>query len=128
MLDTLANATCTIMNAERLGKREVIIKPASKLIVRVLSVMQEYGALGEFEVVDDGRAGFIKCQLQGRITKVGVVKPRYPIKLKEIDKWENRFLPARDFGILILSTSKGVMNHRKAAEDHLGGRLLAYVY
>lgn len=128
MLDTLANATCTIMNAENLGKSEAIIRPASKLIVRVLAVFQEHGAIGEFEVIDDGRAGVIKCQLQGRITKIGVVKPRYPVKTDEFDKWEKRFLPARDFGILVVSTPKGVMSHKKAIEEHTGGRLLAYVF
>jgi len=39
-----------------------------------------------------------------------------------------RFLPARDMGILVVSTSEGVMSHHEAAEKNLGGRLLAYVY
>jgi len=128
ILDTLANATITLMNAENLGKQEVIIRPASKLIVNVLTVFQKYGAVGEFEVIDDGKAGIIKCRLQGRITEVGVIKPRYPVKLEDYDQWEKKFLPARDFGILVVSTPHGVMSHKQAIEQHTGGRLLAYVY
>ncbi|MCD6456656.1 MAG: 30S ribosomal protein S8, partial [Methanophagales archaeon] len=41
---------------------------------------------------------------------------------------EKRFLPARKFGLLIVTTSKGVMAHEKAIEAGVGGQLLAFVY
>ncbi|MFW9915776.1 MAG: 30S ribosomal protein S8 [Candidatus Thorarchaeota archaeon] len=128
LLDPMSNALSTIMNAERLGQKQVVIKPASKLITNVLFVMQNYGSVGEFEFVDDGRAGLIVCQLLGRITKVGSIKPRYPVKAREIDKVETRYLPARGFGVLVLSTSEGIMSHLDAKERRIGGRLLAYAY
>jgi len=37
-------------------------------------------------------------------------------------------LPARDFGLLVLSSNQGVVSHREAREKKIGGRLLAYVY
>jgi len=46
----------------------------------------------------------------------------------EYEKWEKRFLPAFDFGLLIVSTSQGVMTHKEAREKGIGGRLIAYVY
>ena len=126
MHDPLANAMCTIANAEVLGKKAVVIRPASRLISNVLRVMQKYGVIGEFEVTE--ARWIIQAQLLGRISKIGVIKPRFPVKVNEYVEWEKRYLPARDMGILVVSTSEGVMSHNEAKEKHLGGRLLAYVY
>ncbi len=128
LLDPLADALSSIMNAERLGKKNVVIKPASKLIANVLRAIQTYGAIGEFEFIDDGRAGLISVQLLGRITKIGVIKPRFPVKVKEFEDWEKRYLPARSFGTLVVSTAEGVLLHTEAAKRNLGGRLLAFAY
>ncbi|MHA2294422.1 MAG: 30S ribosomal protein S8 [Candidatus Hodarchaeales archaeon] len=128
LLDPLANALSAMQNAERLGNKSVEIRPASKLIVKVLSSFQNYGAIGEFEVIDDGKAGFIIVQLQGRITKCGVIKPHYSVRIKDYEKWEKQYLPARDFGILVVTTPDGVMDHNEAKRQKTGGRLLAYVY
>lgn len=128
LLDPTSNALSAIMNSERLGNKQVVIKPASKLIANVLFVMQNYGSIGEFEFVDDGRAGLIVCQLLGRITKVGAIKPRYPVKARDIEKVETRYLPARGFGVLVLSTSEGIISHLEAKEKNIGGRLLAYAF
>ena len=124
----LADALSAINNAEQRRKKEVIIKPTSTLIANVLRTMQQAGYLGEFEYINDGRGGLFKVQLLGRINKCNVVKPRFPVKVKNIKDWEKQLLPARDFGILILSTPKGVINHRQAHDEHVGGRILAYVY
>jgi small subunit ribosomal protein S8 len=61
--DPLNDAMATIKNAEKVGKGECIIKPSSKLIGRVLKVMQDYGYIGNFEYIDDGRGGKFKVQL-----------------------------------------------------------------
>ncbi|MGQ9530396.1 MAG: 30S ribosomal protein S8 [Candidatus Bathycorpusculaceae bacterium] len=127
-MDTLANGLTTIMNNEMRNKRECVISPASKLLGRVLRIMQLSGYIGEFEFVDDGRAGKFKVQLLGRINKCGAIKPRFAVKVDEFEEWEKKFLPSRDVGILIISTPKGVLSHREAKEKHLGGRLTAFVY
>ncbi|MEM4843138.1 MAG: 30S ribosomal protein S8, partial [Ignisphaera sp.] len=75
MLDTLSNALTAITNAEMRRRNEVVIWPASKLIIRVLRVMQKHGYIGEFEYVDDGRWGKIVVQLLGRINRAGAIKP-----------------------------------------------------
>jgi len=130
-MDPLANALSTIMNNEMRGRKEAVITPASKLIAMVLRVMQKYGYIGEFEHIDDGRWGKIKVQLLGRINKTGVIKPRIPIKyreLREMPHWLRKYLPSRDIGILIISTPEGVISHKEALEKRIGGVLLAYVY
>jgi small subunit ribosomal protein S8 len=128
LMDTLANGLTTIINNEMRNKRECVITPASKLLGRVLRIMQLNGYIGEFEFIDDGRSGKFKVQLLGRINKCGAIKPRFPVRIEEFEEWEKKFLPSRDVGILIVSTPKGVLSHREAKEKLVGGRLLAFIY
>ncbi len=127
-MDALSNGLTTILNNELRNKRECVISPASKLLGKVLRVMQLNGYLGEFEFIDDGRSGKFKVQLLGRINKCGAIRPRFPVKADEIENWERKFLPSREVGLLIISTSKGVLSHKEAKEKDIGGRLLAFVY
>jgi len=128
MHDLISDAIATIKNYERIGKSECVVRPKSKLLVEILRIFQNGGYIGEFEVSDDGRGGNIRIKLVKQINDCGVIKPRYAVKHDEFQKWEQRFLPARDFGMLIVSTPKGVMSHSDAKKRRLGGRLLAYVY
>jgi len=128
MMDTLANGLTTIMNNEMRHELQCLINPASKLLGRVLRVLQLNGYIGEFEFVDDGRSGKFKVQLLGRVNKCGAVKPRHPVNSNQIETWEKRFLPSRDVGVLIISTSQGVLSHQEAKKRKIGGRLLAFVY
>ncbi|MCS7115439.1 MAG: 30S ribosomal protein S8 [Nitrososphaerota archaeon] len=127
-MDVLSNGLTTILNNEMRNKRECIISPASKLLGKVLRVMQLNGYIGEFEFVDDGRSGKFKVQLLGRINKCGAIRPRFAVKTNEIEDWERKFLPSREMGLLIISTPKGVLSHREAKEKGIGGRLLAFIY
>ena len=128
LLDPLADALSTIKNAEDIGKPECTIKPASKLIGSVLKVMKDKGYIGEFDYIDDGKSGLFKVQLKGKINRCGIIRPRHAVKNVEFEKWEKRFLPARGFGSIILTTPEGVMTHYEARESGIGGQLLAYVY
>ncbi len=126
--DPLNDAMSTIKNAAVVGKQECLIRPSSKLVGRVLKVMQESGYINQFEYVEDGRAGIFRVKMQGKINNCGVIKPRYSVKKTDLDKFESRYLPAQDFGVLILTTTEGVINHMKARELGVGGKLLAFVY
>lgn len=128
IMDTLASGLKTIINNESRNKRECVISPASKLLGRVLRVMQLNGYIGEFEFVDDGRSGKFKVQLLGRVNKCGAIKPRFPVSFDRIETWEKRFLPSRDVGVVVVSTSQGVLSHKEAKKRKIGGRLLAFVY
>ena len=128
LLDPLADALSAIRNAERIGKNKCIVRPASKLIGNVLSVMQSQGYVGDYEFIEDGKAGVFKVSLHGKINDCKVIKPRFSSKLTDLEKWEKRFLPARNFGALVLTTPNGVLSHYEAREKKVGGQLLAYVY
>ena len=126
--DPLNDAFTTIYNAETAGKYEVTVSPASKLLGSMLSIMQTSGYVGGFEKLEDGRGGSYKVALIGAINRCGVIKPRHSVKRSDFDKWESRYLPARDFGLLILTTNQGIMDHFEAKKERVGGRLLAYVF
>jgi small subunit ribosomal protein S8 len=127
-LDVLSNGLTTIVNNELRNKRECVISPASKLLGRILRVMQLNGYVGEVEFVDDGRTGKFKVQLLGRVNKCGAIKPHFSVKVDGFETWEKRFLPSRDIGMLIVSTSQGVIPHKEAKEKRIGGKLVAFVY
>ncbi len=126
--DPLAAALAKIMNAEKVGKREVVIRPASKMIKTILNIMNERNYLGTFEEVDDGKGGYLRVSLTGNINQCGVIKPRFSTKFRDVEKWEKRYLPAKDFGVIFITTPTGVTTHYSAKEKQTGGRLLAYVY
>ncbi|MEZ0318679.1 MAG: 30S ribosomal protein S8 [Pyrobaculum sp.] len=128
MLDLLSNALTAVKNAEAMGKRQVVLWPVNKLTYYTLRVLQRYGYVGEIEYVDDGRGGKYIVQLLGKINNIGAIRPRFPVKYREIVQWEQKYLPARQIGILVISTSQGVMSHLEAKERKIGGVLLAYVY
>jgi small subunit ribosomal protein S8 len=126
--DPLANVLIAITNAESVGKMECVARPSSKLITKILRIMQKNGYLGDFELINDGRGGFYKIRLNQKLSKCRAIKPRQYVKIKDLDRFVRRFLPAKNFGILILSTNKGVMTHHEAKRECAGGALIAYVY
>lgn len=128
LIDPLAVALKNITNAERRGKRQVLIRPASKLTVRFLQLMQKKGYIGEFEIVDDHRAGKIVVNLLGRLNKCGVISPRFDLKLGDIENWTNNLLPSRQFGYIVMTTSYGVLDHEEAKKKNTGGKILGFFY
>ncbi len=118
----------TILMYERVGKRELVINPVSKIMKKVLEILKESMYVGDVEELSAGRGGFAKLHLLGNINKCGVIKPRFSVTQYDFEKFEKRYLPAQGVGILILSTPLGVMTHVQAVEKGIGGRLIAYCY
>lgn len=126
--DPLADALNTIRTHEKVGKRDCTIVPASKQIKEVLLLLQRNNYIGDFEFVDDGKSGSFKVKLLGNINDTMTIKPRFSVKLGDWSKWEQRFIPSRDFGMLIVSTPSGLMTNAEAKKKSTGGKLVAYVY
>lgn len=125
--DPLADALTVIKNAERTGKGKCVVR-ANKLIGNILRVMKENNYISSFEGIENGKGGVFKIELKGKIIDTKVIKPRFAVGIDEFEKWEKRYLPARNIGLLIVSTPKGVIDHKKAKEFGVGGRLLSYIY
>ena len=126
--DPLANALSAILNADRIGRTTVVIKPVSTLIKKILTLMNENGYIGAFEEKKCSGGSYITIFLLGKLNNCGAIKPRYPVALKDYEKFEKRYLPAKDFGFMVVSTSKGMMPHTAAKEAKLGGKLISYCY
>lgn len=127
-MNVLADALKSINNAEKRGKRQVLIRPSSKVVIKFLGVMMKHGYIGEFEVVDDHRSGKIVVNLTGRLNKCGVISPRFDVQIKELEKYTSNLLPSRQFGYLVLTTSGGIMDHEEARRKHLGGKILGFFF
>ena len=126
--DTLSNTLSKIDMYEKLGRSDCIIPISSKIIKKVLDLMNDTNYIGKYEITKTSRGEILKVNLTGSINKCGVVKPRFSVKKNDFEKYEKRYLPAQNFGILIVSTSQGIMTNYEAKEKNLGGKLLAYVY
>jgi small subunit ribosomal protein S8 len=126
--DPLSSALSGIDNAESVGHLDITVQPASNIIGSILEVFYDRGYIDGFEFVDNGKAGKFEVELKGAINECGIVKPQYSVGADDYEKWEKRFLPARDYGSLIVTTSHGVMSHYDAREAGIGGQVIAYVY
>ena len=124
--DLLEEALTKIRNAENAGHKKCVVL-ANKLLKRVLEIMRDHGYIGEIKVIESIPTR-IEPALPGKINYVKAIKPRFAVGKDEFEKYEKRFLPAHDIGILIVSTSRGVMTHHEAKKLGIGGRLIAYVY
>lgn len=126
--DPLSNALSKVLNAEKIKKDSCTIFPSSTIIRKILEILQDHHYLGEAKVVEHSRGNYLEVNLLGRINHCGSIKPRFSVKRALYEKYEKRFLPAKNFGILIISTSKGIMTHEQAKTLGLGGKLLAFCY
>ena len=121
--DIVADGLNRIMNAKRAGKTSVTLKYYSKFLTNVLAIgklkkyISDYHMTPEGLVVEFGKFHFCMA-----------VKPRYVVKVGEIDKYVRRYLPARGMGVIIISTSSGLVTHQTAFEKKIGGSVIAYFY
>jgi small subunit ribosomal protein S8 len=125
--DPIADALSKINNATKALMHSVTLKK-SKLLLALIKVLQDEGYVGSFKEIEDGKQGLIEVQLLTTINKCSVVKPRYSVKVEEIETYERRYLPAKGFGIIILSTNKGLLTQNQAKEQNVGGQIIAYCY
>lgn len=126
--DPLSNVLSKILSKNNAKNKECIVKPSSKTIKEVLRIMKDHMYIGEFKETEDNKGKMISVELINNINKCGVIKPRFSVKSDGYEKFEKRFLPAQGFGILIVSTSKGMMTNEQAKKAGIGGRLIAYCY
>ena len=121
--DTISDALSVMKNAESVGKLECSV-PSSKLVKAILAILQKTGYIGQ---IKEG-ARTIRVELVGKINALHAIRPRFSVARDGFEKFEKRYLPSRDIGVIIVSTSQGVMTHKEVVEKGIGGRLLAYVY
>ncbi|GBC71269.1 30S ribosomal protein S8 [Candidatus Calditenuaceae archaeon HR02] len=125
--DLVSGLFTTLQNNEAVRNKECIYY-YSRLIGDILRTLQRHSYIGSFEYIEDGRGGKVIIQLLGRINRAAPIRPRYSVSRNGYDSWAKLYLPAKDVGILIVTTNQGVLSHREAVSRGLGGKLLGYVY
>ncbi len=120
--DIIADALNQIMNSKRAGKKEIIVKKHSKLLRNVLDIAKDAGYL-DYAV----NKNELKIEIIN-INNIQAIKPRFTAPVKRINYYVRRYLPAKNFGFIIVSTNKGLMKHNEAEEKNIGGCLIAYIY
>jgi len=121
--DVLSDALSKIMNAKLAGHMTVTLNSHSKLLMSVLAIAKLKGYIKDYNLENNN----LVVQIN-KLNKCNAIKPRFCVTTEEIELFAKRYLPAKDIGILILSTSKGIMTHKTALEKNIGGCLLAYFY
>ena len=127
MTDHLADAFNTMKTHEMVGQ-ETCTVASSRLIGEILKLLKEHGYVKEFKRMEADVGGHFEVELDGRINDCGVIKPRFPVKRDEWSKTEEQYIPGVGVGLLIVSTSQGIMTNVDAEDKKIGGRLLAYIY
>ena len=110
-----------IMNAQRIGKTFCEVQP-SKLLIEALKIMKQHNYIDWKE--EDGKIRIEICKLN----ECRVITPRFYVRSGEIEKYIRRFLPSRLIGVILISTSSGLMTHHEALEKGIGGSLIAYCF
>lgn len=129
MTDPIADMLTRIRNANRQRHDDVSI-PSSKLKIEIAEILKKEGFIKGYKVEGEGVTKNINIALKyrgndrvitdlKRISKPGL---RVYAKVNEIPKVLN------GLGIVILSTSKGVMTDKEARAAQVGGEVLAYVW
>lgn len=122
--DIVSDGFNQIMNARKVEKKEVVLNRYSKVLVNLLELMKKEGHLDYKIDVENKR---LRVEILN-LTECRTVKPRYFVKADGIERYLKRFLPSRNFGSLILSTNKGLMNYKEAMKHKIGGSIIAYFY
>ncbi len=142
MTDPIADYLTRLRNAIQ-AKHRVVEVPASNLKKEITKILFEKGYIlnykfvedgpqGTYKFVEDGPQGTIKVALKyDPVNKVNAIKKLERISspgLRQYTGYKEMPRVINGLGIAIISTSKGVMTNKEAAELKIGGEVLCYVY
>ena len=127
--DQIANLITRIRNAILVGKNEISV-PSSKLKVAVLEGLKKSNFIASYEVKASEPRDILKVKIaeEGEIARINeiekVSKPgrRVYVAANEIPKVKS------GRGIVLISTSKGIMTGAEAVKSRLGGEILVKVW
>ncbi|HLC77890.1 MAG TPA: 30S ribosomal protein S8 [Candidatus Nanoarchaeia archaeon] len=123
--DIISDALNMIKNAKRARKETVTIRRISNLLIEILKIMKQKGAIKKYKI--ESKEKIIEITI-GDLFECKAIKPRFTVSKDEIGKYRRRYLPSRKVGTIIISTNKGLITHEEAEEEKTGGCLIAYFY
>ncbi len=131
MTDPIADYLTRLRNAI-MAKHRVVEVPASNLKKEITKILFDKGYILNYKFEEEGPQGTIKIALKyNPQTKVNAIKSLTRVSTPGLRKYTGyREMPRviNGLGIAIISTSKGVMTDKEAAELKIGGEVLCYVY
>lgn len=131
MTDPIADFLTRMRNAIQ-AKHRVVEAPASNLKKEITKILFEKGYILNYKFVEDGPQGTIKIALKyDQQGKTNAIKKLVRVSTPGMRKYTGyKDMPRviNGLGIAILSTSKGVMTNKEAADLKIGGEVLCYVY
>jgi len=123
--DIVADALNMIKNANKARKEVVKVNRISNLLIEILKIMKQKGAIKKYKI--DAKGKSIEITI-GDLSECKAIKPRFSVDKTQIEKYRRRYLPSRNMGTVVVSTNKGLMTHEEAQEENIGGCLVAYFY
>ena len=131
MTDPIADYLTRLRNAI-MAKHRIVEVPASNLKKEITKILFEKGYILNYKFIEDGPQGTIKVALKyDEQTRQNAIKKLIRVSTPGMRKYTGyKDMPRviNGPGIAIISTSKGVMTNKEAAELKIGGEVLCYVY
>lgn len=131
--DPIADYLTRIRNAQMAGHRIVEI-PASRIKKSITEILYDQGYILKYtfeDITPENKQGIIKIALKyDTATKQPIIRELVRVSRPGLRKFSGATDIPRiinGLGIMIVSTSKGVMTDKKAREMNVGGELLCYV-
>ena len=129
-MDSIADFLTRIRNGITTRKKEVNV-PSSRLKVEVAKILKDEGYIKNFKVIDDSKQGVLNVTLKYGEDGASVITG-----LKRVSKPGCRVYCTKDsvpkvldgLGLVIVSTSKGVLSGRRCEELGAGGEVLCSVW
>ena len=128
--DPIADFLTRVRNGQQ-ACNEVVSIPASRIKIAIAHILKQEGFIKNYRCIRDGKQGLLKVTLKYRSEASGVIR-----EIKRLSRPGcRRYVGSKDiplvkngFGIVVLSTSQGIMTDREARRRSTGGELLCSVY
>ena len=115
-----------------MAHHRVVEVPASNMKKAITKILFEKGYILNYKFMEDGPQGTIKVALKyDPVTKQSAIKNLKRVStpgLRQYTGYKDMPRVINGLGIAIISTSKGVMTNKEAADLRIGGEVLCYVY
>lgn len=128
--DSIADMLTRIRNANS-AKHDTVQIPASNIKKSIAQILVDEGYIKSFKVIEDGKQGIIEIALKYGPNKSQVITGLRRVSkpgLRIYSNCEDMPKVQNGLGIVILSTSKGIMTDKDARKAHVGGEVLAYIW
>lgn len=131
--DTISDLITSIRNAD-MAKKETVRIPSTNITENVVKILLREGFIENVRKHQENKKNFLVLTLRYRRTRKGIYRTRTILKrisrpsLRIYSKYRRIPKILGGIGIVILSTSRGIMTDREARLERIGGEILCYIW